>query len=138
MDFKGRVVLFFEMFKMIIWKIYKDSKLNIWLCIRDCGLILFDRFLGILKEINVENSVLIFNNIRIIEEGENDEIWIGSEDYGFFLWDVFIEKIERINEILDKIKFLFYEIENFWVGINGSGLKEYNIKSKIVKVYIIE
>ncbi len=138
MDSKGRVVSFPETSKMTIWKIYKDSKSNIWLCTRDRGLILFDRNRGVLKEINTENSALPSNNIRTVEEGRNNELWIGSEDHGLFLWDASTEKIERINEIQDKIKSLFYETENLWVGTNGSGLKEYNIKSKTVKVYTIE
>ncbi|MBW2937816.1 response regulator [Aureisphaera sp. CAU 1614] len=138
MSASGKMESFPETSKMTIWKMYRDRASNIWLCTRDRGLVLFDRSQGILKEINSENSALTSNNIRTIEEGTNNDLWIGSEDHGLFLWDASEEKIEKIHEIPDKIKSLYFENNKLWIGTNGNGLKMYNIEDKSIKVYTID
>lgn len=134
---KGEITSFPETSKMTIWKIYKDSSSKIWLCTRDNGLVLFDRNLGILKRINTETTALTTNNIRTIEEGTNNDIWIGSEDQGLFLSKGATLSIEKIPEISDKIKSLYFDKQRLWIGTNGSGLKKYNISDRTVDTYTI-
>jgi len=137
MDSNGEIVSFPETSKMTIWKIYKDSNSQIWLCTTDNGLVLFDRNKGILKEFNTENSGLTSNNIRIIEEGKSNDIWIGSEDHGLFSLNAVTQRIKKIKEIPEKIKSLYFDGQTLWIGTNGGGLKEYDILNHNVSTYSI-
>ncbi|WP_432410718.1 hybrid sensor histidine kinase/response regulator transcription factor [Rasiella sp. SM2506] len=137
METTGKIKSFPETSKMTIWKIYKDSSSNIWLCTRDNGLVLFDKNRGIIKRIHAENSALTTNNIRTIEEGNTNDIWIGSEDQGLFLVKGASQNVEKISEIPNKIKSLYFEGQTLWIGTNGSGLKKYNTSNKKVDTYTI-
>ena len=134
----GKFSAFAELSEYTIWKIYKDSKAQIWLCTRDHGLLLFDRTDGVLNQFTKENSILTTNNIRTIEEGTKDTIWIGTEDNGLFSLDGANNSIKKIDAINDKIKSLYYDTEILWVGTNGKGLKAYDILGNTVKIYDVE
>jgi len=138
MDAVGAIESFPETSEMTIWKIYKDSKSQIWLCTRDNGLVLFDRNRGILKKFTTENSGLTSNNIRIIEEGSSNDMWIGSEDHGLFSLNAATQTVKRVKEIPEKIKSLYFDEQTLWVGTNGSGLKEFDILNSNVTAYTIE
>lgn len=138
MDAGGVIESFPETSETTIWKIYKDSKAQIWLCTRDNGLVLFDRNRGVIKKFTTENSGLTSNNIRIIEEGGSNDIWIGSEDHGLFSLNVASQTIEKVREVPEKIKSLFFHEQTLWIGTNGSGLKKFDILDANVTTYTIE
>jgi ligand-binding sensor domain-containing protein len=121
-----------------IWKIYKHTPNQFWLCTRDSGIFLFDKNKGIINQYRADNSGLTSNNIRTIEKGTNTDIWIGSEDNGLFLLNTKTKTIKPIEQIPDKIKSLYFNDETLWIGTNGNGLKKYNTLRKSIKAYTIE
>jgi len=132
----------FQSFKVLdnktIWKIYKDSANKIWLCTRDNGLLQFDKNKGILTQFNTTttNGVLLTNNIRTIEEGSNQELYIGTDENGLYVLEPKSKKLQKIPKIPDNIKSLHYSKNKIlWVGTNGNGLKAYNTKNKSVTSY---
>ena len=126
---------FDELKNKTIWKIYRHSEHRVWLCTRDSGLLLFHRKNGILKSYNSANSVLSSNNIRTVEKGSKDDLWIGTEDDGLFKLDSKTDTVEKINAIPDKIKSLYFDGRLLWIGTNGKGLKSYDPKTQTVSVY---
>ncbi len=132
MDSKGKIIGFKETENFTIWKIYKDKDNRLWLCTRDHGLIQFDKSKGIVKQYTTENSNLTTNNIRTIENGITDELWIGTETDGIFKLDAKIQTIEKIPILNGKIKSLYFDGTLLWIGTNGNGLKSYNTINKSV------
>lgn len=118
-----------------IWKIYPHNFNQIRLCTRDRGLILYDKNKGIISEFNSNNSALTSDNIRTIEKGAENDLWIGTEDNGLFLLNTKNKKIEKVLMINDKIKSLYFDGETLWVGTNGNGLKAYRPDSKTVTIF---
>ncbi|WP_339917973.1 hybrid sensor histidine kinase/response regulator transcription factor [Yeosuana marina] len=118
-----------------IWKIYKQAPHQFWLCTRDRGIILFEKNNGIITEYSTNNSELTTNNIRTIEKGNNNDIWIGSEDKGLFLLNIKTQKIKSIKQVPDKIKSLYFDGKTLWIGTNGNGLKAYNPSKASVITY---
>jgi len=136
-DATGNLTSYPETSKMTLWKIYKDNASKIWLCTREYGLVLFDKNNGIIKRITTQNSALTTNNIRTVVEGDNNDLWIGTEDQGLFLLKGENQKVEKIPAIPNKIKSLYFEGQALWVGTNGSGLKKYTVSDKRVDTYSI-
>ena len=121
-----------------IWKIYKHAPNQFWLCTRDSGIILYEKDKGIINQFTADNSGLTTNNIRTIEKGSGNDIWIGSETNGLFLLDTQIQTINPINKVEEKIKSLFFRNTVLYIGTNGNGLLEYNTKSENLKSFTIE
>lgn len=135
MDIEGNIKTFKDTEKFTIWKIFKDISGNIWLCTRDHGLLLFDEDLGIIKQFNSENSNLITNNIRTIEQGEANTLWVGTESDGLFRFHIKEERFIKITNVANKIKSLFFDNDILWVGTNGEGLQSYSVNDKSVLAY---
>ncbi|GAA4269676.1 hybrid sensor histidine kinase/response regulator transcription factor [Hyunsoonleella aestuarii] len=123
-----------------VWSICEDSNSNIWLGTGGKGLLRFSKTEGITRRYlhdTYDNSTITSNNIRAIIEGKNGIIWIGTEDKGLCVLNTETEKVNRIVDIPDKIKSLYYnhETEFLWVGTNGNGLKKFNTNTLEIKVY---
>src|SRR5690606_27326728 len=82
-----------------------------------------------------ENSNLTTNNIRTIEPGIDNEIWIGTEADGLFLLDINNKKIENIEALQNGIKSLYFNNPILWIGTNGEGLKSFNIDNGQISSY---
>ncbi|MFD2917628.1 hybrid sensor histidine kinase/response regulator transcription factor [Psychroserpens luteus] len=121
-----------------IWKIYKHAPNQFWLCTRDNGIILFDKNEGVINQFTIDNSGLTSNNIRTIEKGNYNDIWIGSENNGLFLLDFQTQAVTPVQAIPDKIKSLYFNDKTLYIGTNGNGLKAYNTTSKNIETYTIE
>jgi len=121
-----------------IWKIYKHAPHQFWLCTRDLGIILFDKTEGIISQYDTSNSGLNSNNIRTIEKGKDNDIWIGSDDNGLFLLNTKTQTITPIDQVPDKVKSLYFDNDMLYIGTNGNGLKVFDIISNYVKTYTIE
>jgi len=121
-----------------IWKIFKDSKGQIWLATRANGLLLFDKDKGILKTINTAlYPQLTSNNVRTVEEGKHHILWIGTEDNGLFKFDFNSDTLSKIDKVSNKIKALKYQRKTdvLWIGTNGNGLEKYAINNNTVQSY---
>lgn len=128
-----------------IWNIFKDTSNTIWLATRDHGLIQFDKHKGVLKIYDKSNG-LPSNNIRIISQGENQTLWVGTEENGILLLDtktdtfIDFQKDFNIKDKNDtkKVKSLYYDKKGFlWVGTNGNGLSVFDLKNKNFYNYTI-
>ncbi|WP_298239162.1 response regulator [uncultured Algibacter sp.] len=132
-----------ELISTPVWSICEDSNSNIWLGTGGKGLLRFSKTEGITQRFlhdTYDNSTIASNNIRAITEGENGIIWIGTEDKGLCVLNTQTEKVNRIIDIPDKIKSLYYneETDILWLGTNGNGLKKFNTKTLEIKVYSTE
>ena len=133
---KSGVIQTIKEFKnQTIWKIYKHNTNQLWLCTRDSGLILFNKTKGIVNHFTAENSKLNTNNIRTIEKGDNNLIYVGTEDKGLYVLNLENEAIEAVEEISDKIKSLYFDGRILWIGTNGNGIKSYTISNELVNNY---
>src|SRR5690606_4360950 len=94
-----------------------------------------DEHQGILNQYTAENSNLTTNNIRTIEPGIDNEIWIGTEADGLFLLDINNKKIENIEALQNGIKSLYFNNPILWIGTNGEGLKSFNIDNGQISSY---
>jgi signal transduction histidine kinase/ligand-binding sensor domain-containing protein/DNA-binding response OmpR family regulator len=121
-----------------IWKIYKHDNNQFWICTRDRGIVLYDKNKGIVHHFRVDNSGLTSNNIRTIEKGIDDMLWIGSETNGLFLLNLKTKTITSINEIPYKIKSLLFKDDILYIGTNGNGLIAYNTLDKNINTYTTE
>ena len=121
-----------------IWKIYAHAPNQYWLCTRDSGIILYDKYNGIIEQFSTENSDLTSNNIRTIEKGKDEHIWIGSETDGLFVLDPQTKKIQAIKEVPDKIKSLYFDNGLLYIGTNGNGLKAYDTRTQNLEIFTIE
>lgn len=135
MNVDGRIRTYESTKEFTIWKIIKDASENVWLCTRDHGLLLFDENLGVVKQFNAENSNLTTNNIRTIEQGDSNTLWIGTESDGLFEFQLNEGTFTRVEKIANKIKSLYYNDGILWVGTNGEGLQSYSIHDKSIAVY---
>ena len=135
MNVEGYIRTYESIEEFTIWKIFKDALGNVWLCTRDHGLLLFDESLGIVKQFNAENSNLTTNNIRTIEQGDSNTLWIGTESDGLFGFQLKEQTFTRVDKIANKIKSLYYDDGVLWVGTNGEGLQSYSIHDKSITVY---
>lgn len=133
----GEFQSFPELNNYAIWKIYKDANANIWLCTRTAGLIKFDKNHGILETNNSNNSKLS-NNIRTIEQGKDNKLWIGTDVDGLYKLDYTTKNIEKIDKFDDKIKSLNYFNGILWIGTNGNGIKSIDEETLKVKDYDFE
>ena len=133
MNYRGEITSYKQTSSYTIWKIYKDQNGILWLCTRDHGLIRFDERKGILSEYTAENSNLTTNNIRTIEQGHNEDLWIGTETDGLFKINTNSQVIEKMNVIKTKIKSLYFDGNILWVGTNGEGLLSFNPKDQTVR-----
>lgn len=129
-DFNGNYKSFPELNNYTIWQIVRENNEQSWLCTERNGIILFDINKGIIKQFNTKNSSLTTNDIKTVTNGENNELWIGSEDNGLYKLNTQLNTISNIKTINSKIKSLYYSNEILWIGTNGKGLKKYNIKTK--------
>ena len=120
-----------------IWKIYKDTNNGIWLCTRTSGLIKFDVNQGIIEAYNSNNSNLP-DNIRTIQQGNDNTLWIGTDSKGLYKLDRFSKKINKIVNVPDKIKSLYYSEGTLWIGTNGNGIKSIDEESLKIKEYDFE
>ena len=125
----GKYRYFPELSKYVIWRIVSVSSNRSWLCTENNGLILFDKNEGIIKSYHTDNSKLLTNNIKTMVFGDNDEVWIGTENNGVYKLDQKTKEISKIENLLDPIKSLFFKDDMLWVGTSGNGLKLYNSKT---------
>lgn len=123
---------------LTIWKVSKKSNDELWLCTRSKGLLVFNTKTGIISSYNTENSGLTTNNIRTIAQGNNQTLWVGTENDGLFKLNLSTNEMIKIEKIPDNIKCLYYSNNLLWVGTNGNGLKLYNISEKNVVKYTKE
>ncbi|EDP71932.1 two-component system sensor histidine kinase/response [Flavobacteriales bacterium ALC-1] len=133
----GEFQFFPELDNRAIWKIYKDANNDIWLCTRTGGLIKYDSTLGIIQIYNSNNSNLP-NNIRTLEQGKENTLWVGTDNEGLYKLDSESTKIEKIDKVEDKIKSLYYSDGTLWIGTNGNGIKNINEKTLKVTTYNFE
>lgn len=131
----GQFQSFKDLSNQSIWKIFKDTKNNIWLCTRTEGILKFDSDRGVLESYNQSNSILP-NNIRTLEQVNDNELWIGTDNQGLYKFDMISKDIENINQIEDKIKSLCYVDSLLWIGTNGEGIKSLNPKTRELKLYV--
>ncbi|WP_229719276.1 hybrid sensor histidine kinase/response regulator transcription factor [Winogradskyella schleiferi] len=134
-DDNGNYTSFPHIANHTIWRIVKKNNEQSWLCTERNGIILFDINKGILKQFNTSNSLLTTNDIKTVTYGENNELWIGSEDNGLYKLNSKIDSIINIKTINSKIKSLYYDNAILWIGTNGKGLKKYNTKTDSLKTY---
>jgi signal transduction histidine kinase/ligand-binding sensor domain-containing protein/DNA-binding response OmpR family regulator len=120
---------------LTIWKIHKAKNGLLWLCTRSRGLILFDPQTGIMESYTTENSGITSNNIRTVEQGTGNVLWIGTDNNGIFKLSTDTGTISKIAEISDPVKSLYYADEQLWVGTNGNGLIRYNERAKSIYRY---
>ena len=126
-----------------VWSIANYNENSTWLATGGYGVILFNKFNGIVEHFqhDAENTNSIpSNNIRALAIGEKNQLWIGSEDKGVCLLNTNTKTVERINGIPYKIKSLFFDTNEkiLWIGTNGNGLIKYNHNSKIITAYTTE
>ncbi|TXD83663.1 response regulator [Subsaximicrobium wynnwilliamsii] len=129
-----------------IWDIFEDSSNATWLATRDHGMIQFDKNKGVLKTYDTSNG-LPSNNVRVIIQGEDQKLWVGTEENGVLLIDpkteTFIDFQKDFNiedeNYVKKVKSLYYDQEGLlWVGTNGYGLSVFNFKNKTFHNYTID
>ncbi|MEO1033180.1 MAG: two-component regulator propeller domain-containing protein [Bacteroidota bacterium] len=118
-----------------IWKIYEDKLGHIWLCTRTNGLIKYSLTNGITEVYNSNNSLLP-NNVRTIEQGDENTLWIGTDTHGLYVLNTASKTIKKVNEVEDKIKSLYYTDDTLWIGTNGNGIK--NIHETTLEVQEFE
>ncbi|WP_411768917.1 two-component regulator propeller domain-containing protein [Winogradskyella sp. A3E31] len=125
---------------LTIWHIFKDSQNRLWLGTRNNGLIQFDAEKGVINQYNsTTEQSLTSDNIRVIEEGPNNSLFVGADDGGLNIVDTATGKVEIVSNIPYKIKSLFFDGDKMlWVGTNGNGLLEYNLLSKKTKLFNTE
>ncbi|MCF7561725.1 response regulator [Sabulilitoribacter multivorans] len=133
-----KCITFPEISNHVIWKIVPISPEKSWLCTENKGLILFDKYQGIVEEYNSSNSALVTNNIMTIAFDSLNNIYIGTQDNGVFLLEGKTKEISKINLLSHGIKSLIIKDEVLWVGTNGHGLERYDLKAKNVKNYTKE
>ncbi|MCB0453310.1 MAG: response regulator [Aequorivita sp.] len=135
MDANGKISSFKETASFTIWKIYKDKNGNIWLGTRDHGLIQFDKDRGVIQQYTTENSSLTTNNIRTIEQGAANELWIGTETSGLFKLNLQNNSIENIENINYSVKSLYLDGTVLLIGTNGDGILTYNPKDRSIQKF---
>jgi len=110
---------------LTIWKILNAPKDRLWLGTRNHGLILYDKMKGKTIQYTTDNSPLTSNNIRTVEPGKQNILWIGTEQNGLFFLDMASNTITEVKSVTDKIKSLYYAKDTLWIGTNGNGLKSF-------------
>ncbi|MFL1012933.1 two-component regulator propeller domain-containing protein [Flavisericum labens] len=131
----GNYLSFSELNNYTIWRILEESKSRRWLATERHGIVLFDKYKGIMKQFNTSNSALTQNNIRAFIKGNHNDFWIGTDNKGVFKLDIKTNKISKVKGLDDKIKSLFIENQTLWVGTFGAGLKKFDIANNTIKVY---
>jgi signal transduction histidine kinase/ligand-binding sensor domain-containing protein/DNA-binding response OmpR family regulator len=134
-DASGTITSFNKTASFTIWKIYKHHDNIIWLCTRDHGLIQFDSDRGIIQEYTTENSNLGTNNIRTIEQGNANELWIGTETNGLYKLNSLNNTIDKIESVNSNVKSLYFDGSVLLIGTNGDGLQVFNPKEKTVQKF---
>ncbi|MEL0456471.1 two-component regulator propeller domain-containing protein [Flavobacteriaceae bacterium SZ-1-7] len=121
-----------------IWRILDESSQRRWLATERHGIILFDKYEGIVKEYNEDNSGLAANNIRALVKASDSILWVGTDNSGVFKLNIKTDEVEKIQPLNDKIKSLLLLENILWVGTYGAGLKKYDIDKGTVKTYTEE
>ena len=134
-DINGNYKSFPELANYTIWQIVRENNEQSWLCTERNGLILFDINKGIIKQFNTSNSLLTTNDIKTVTHGDNDELWIGSDDNGLYKLHTSLDRITNIKTINSKIKSLLYQNGILWIGTNGKGLKKYHIENDTFETF---
>ncbi len=104
---------------------------QVWLGTRSNGLHLFDRNKGVLRSFSqqtIEN--LPSNNIRIVIDGGEKELFIGTDDAGIIILNTATNAFRSINAAGDSaprltsnvIKSLLYKEGKLWIGTGGGGI----------------
>ncbi len=132
-----------ELAATAIWDIMDADGKNTWLATGGYGLVLFNKNDGVkanYRHVPRDSNSISSDNIRVITTGRSDHLWIGTEDKGLCLLNTNSKKIERIKNIPDKIKSLFYDVNSdiLWIGTNGSGLIKYKPSTKSIRNYTTE
>lgn len=134
----GNYLTYPEIKNFTIWRIIKTSNNQAWLCTERHGILLFDKFKGVLKEYNANNSGIITNNIKALVYGKNNEIWIGTDDNGLFKLDETNGIITKVKAVNDKIKSLYFSNNTLWIGTNGNGLKAFNTLKNTSETFTVK
>lgn len=141
-DANGEMTFYKETAPFTVLKIFKDDSGKMWLCTNH-GLLQFDQEKGITKQFTSENSSLASNyyistveqDINIIEQGDANTLWVGTEFDGLYRLDILENKFLEVEDISDRIFSLYYDNPVLWIGTNGNGLKSYNTKENTIKTY---
>lgn len=121
-----------------IWKIYKDSTNNIWLCTRTNGLVQINKNGKIVKQYVIANSALTTNNIRTIIQDSKGNFWIGTDTDGLFKLDHVSNTLTKIDAIKKGVKSLAISNDKIWIGTNGDGIKSIDITNNEFNEYIYD
>lgn len=124
-----------EINNLTIWKILPNDKNDVWLATENSGLLLFNKNRGILNQLNILNSKLTSNNIRLIIKGNAHTLWIGTSGNGLFKLDTKTNLVTKINLVNEGIKSLYHQDNVLWVGTNGNGLKRLDLITNKLKTY---
>lgn len=122
-----------------VWKIHQDKRKRFWLGTRRMGFFLFDKAKGVQASFSSDLGNFPSNNIRTIIDGDQDILWIGTDDQGVFSFNTITHEYKELQvqkEDLDglrqfQVKALAYDENKIvWIATGGDGLKAYNTKSK--------
>lgn len=115
-----------------VWCIYRDSKNNKWLGTIDSGIILFDKNKGIVRQYTTSNSDIQSNNIRVINEGRDGILWLGTESEGICRFNPVTGEFKSYQSAPqndnslsgNSIKSFYYDLTRdvLWIGTYGDGM----------------
>lgn len=130
MEPSGQFKYFSDISNYTIWKIFPQTATRSWLCTEKNGLILFDKTHGIIEVFNTKNSALTTNNIRTVVPGNDNTLWLGTENKGVFQLNKNTKEITKLKAVNSSLKTLYFKDNILWVGSYGKGLLKYNTATK--------
>lgn len=118
-----------------IYNFHEDSEHNLWIS-TDIGLYVYNIVTGESKIYTLANSELIDNNVRVVEEDENGNIWVGALGGGLAVYD---KNFKRLYDFGGQFRFysifdLYRDSKNrMWVATQNDLylFRNYNVKDII-------
>lgn len=120
-----------------VWEILTDSKSRVWLGLLAAGVERFYYNNGTFKNFGPysnEKNKIDFQNVMVIMEDSDGDLWFGTEGRGIYIWDNETDRILRIKDDGNSnvatqgvITCLFQDQwSSIWIGTEDDGLYKYS------------
>lgn len=124
--------------KQGIRTIYEDSRHNIWICVVDSGICLYNpvnkRFTRIVHDDQNTNTIA-GNNVNVVFEDSKHRVWLGNNGLGLDMFDPVTRKFHHFKHDDNNPNSLAKDVvlsinedaeHNLWVGTENAGLSLFN------------